>query len=193
MRRILLACLVVTALSAVRADALTVRDVIELSKAGVGDDVLLALIDVDRSIFTLDAATVKQMKEAGVSDQVMIALIRSGRTPPLAPSTDASPAAQADPAPQPSAPEPQVIVIDHHDQQQPVRDVAVPVAFPVFVPTSGVRQEHVTRIVNTDDGGLVRVREPVPFNCTKAEPVFWGNGGKRRPGTWEPPPQIVCR
>jgi hypothetical protein len=27
----------------------------------------------------------------------------------------------------------------------------------------------------------------------KVEPIYWGNGGKRRPGTWAPPTQVVCR
>jgi len=186
MRRILLACLVFLPLTAVRADALTVRDVIELSKAGVGDEVLLALIEVDRSVFTLDTTAVKQMKDAGVSDQVMIALIRSGRTPAPA-------AAPVVPVETLAAPEPHVIVVDHHDQQPLVREVPVPVAVPIFVPVPAFPQEHVTRVVQTEDGASVKVREPLPPNCTKAEPVYWGFGGKRRPDSWEPPPQIVCR
>ena len=193
MRKVLLALLVLIPLTAARADALTVRDVIELSKAGVGDQVLLALIEVDHSVFTLDTAALKQLKEAGVSDEVMIALIRSGRTEPQ-PAAPAAEQPPVEPAQPPPAPQPQVVVIDHHDEQPAVREVPVPVYVPVAVfsqPT--FPQQHVTRIVNTEDGGMVRVREPLPLNCTKAEPVFWGNGGKRRPGTWEPPPQIVCR
>ena len=42
----------VMALPAAKAEALTVRDVVELSKAGLSDDVLLALIEVDRTVFT---------------------------------------------------------------------------------------------------------------------------------------------
>jgi len=43
------------------------------------------------------------------------------------------------------------------------------------------------------DQGLVKARVPVPPNCVKAEPVYWGFGGKLRPGSWEPPPTVVCR
>jgi hypothetical protein len=50
----------------------------------------------------------------------------------------------------------------------------------------------VTTIVPTDMG-LVRARVPVPANCVKAEPVYWGFGGKLRPGSWEPPPTVLCR
>src|SRR5690242_19424607 len=83
MRRILsfaLAAFAATVLTAGRAEALSVRDVIELSKAGLGEEVLLALIEVDPSIFAIDAATLKQLKSAGVPDRVIVAMIKSGRT-----------------------------------------------------------------------------------------------------------------
>src|SRR5258708_34256714 len=80
-RRTAFVLLAVLAVAAGRAEAVTIRDVIELSKAGLSDQVLLALIDVDRGVFTMDAPTVKQLKEAGVSEAVIVAMIRSGRTP----------------------------------------------------------------------------------------------------------------
>ena len=61
LRRSLLACLAIVALSAGRAEALTIRDIIELSKAGLGDQVLLALIEVDRSMFAIDTATIRKL------------------------------------------------------------------------------------------------------------------------------------
>src|SRR3954470_11503334 len=104
-RRTVIACVAVMALAAGRAEAVTVRDIIELSKAGLSDSVLVALIEVDRTVFTLDTPTLKQLRAAEVSDAVIIAMIRSGRsTPPPV----AQPVVQA-PA------EPQVVVIDHHD------------------------------------------------------------------------------
>ena len=168
------------------ANALTVRDVIELTKAGVSDQVLLALIEVDHRVYTIDADAVKSLKAAGVSDTVLLAMINAGRTAP-------DPGAAAAPAP-PVATDAQVVVIDHNASQPPVQvPVAVPIAVPVAVPISAFRQERVSTIVTTDTGAAVRVRVPVPPNCTKAEPIYWGNGGKRRAGTWAPPTQIVCR
>src|SRR5690242_10754125 len=91
-----------------RADALTVRDVVELTRAGLGEEVLLALIEVDRSIFPIDAATIKELKANGVSERVITAMVRSGReVPPPEPVA-------ADPEPVP-APQPQVIVIEHRE------------------------------------------------------------------------------
>lgn len=196
MRRVLLTFLAVLALTAGRAEAISVRDVIELSKAGLSEPVLLALLEVDRSIFSIDPATLRQLKEAGVSDAVIVAMIRSGRTPVPAPAAAPAPEPQPDPLPRP---EPEVIVIDHHDSASAAAPVAYPVPVYVPVPVSsrrpfdrGFDRETVTAVVPTDQG-LVKARVPVPSNCVKAEPVYWGFGGKLRPGSWQPPPTVLCR
>ena len=200
MRRALsvaLAFVAAAVLTAGRADALTVRDVIELSKAGLGDEVLLALIEVDPSIFAIDAPTLKQLKAAGVTDRVIVAMIKSGRTS----RPEAVPVVDADAAPAaPRSREPEVIVIDHRDAPAPAPAAApvpvpYPVAVPVYVPvvTDAYRQrDRVETVVQTDQG-YVKARLPVPANCVKAEPVYWGFGGRLRPGSWDPPPTVVCR
>ena len=186
MRRALIILFTVILATAGRAEAVTVRDLIELSKAGLGDQVLLALIEVDHSVFSLDTATLKELKDGGVSDAVIIALIRSGRDA----KPDPAPVAPAESAPEPR--EPQVVVIDHHDAAP--APVAYPVAVPVYVPVYSTPrlQDRVNTILQTDQG-LVRARVPVPANCVKATPVFWGFGGKLRPGSWEPPATVVCQ
>ena len=195
MRRILPLALAIVAslvLTAARAEALSVRDVIELSKAGLGEEVLLALIEVDPSIFAIDAPTLKQLKAAGVSERVIVAMIKSGRTPRPEPIAAADP----DPAPAPRH-EPEVVVIDHRDAPAPApapAPVAYPVAMPVYVPVvTDIRHRDRVETVLQTDQGLVKARVPVPPNCVKAEPVYWGFGGKLRPGSWEPPPTVVCR
>jgi hypothetical protein len=193
MRRFVLLLLPVLALCPARADAITVRDIVELSRAGLGDDVLLALIEVDPSVFPIDAATLKAIKAAGVSDRVIVAMVRSSRTPP--PPLD--PVAAPEDVPQ--APEPQVVVIDHHEPPV-IREVQVP--YPIYIPVStrsGLRQHRADvrtndlRIndVRTNNGPTVptltlhpeqtNFRQPKP-----AEPVYWGNGGKLRPDAWKP-------
>src|SRR5689334_13302756 len=112
MRRVLIALLAVLSLAAGRAEAVTVRDLIELSKAGLGDEVLLALIEVERSVFTIDTATLKTLKEAGISDTVIVALIKSGRQ---ATKPETAPMPEPEPAPAPAR-DPQVIVIEHRDR-----------------------------------------------------------------------------
>jgi hypothetical protein len=191
------AVLVSLAAGALSAEAVTIRDLIELSKAGVSDTILLALIEVDRPVFAVDPTTLKQLKEAGLSDTVVVAMIRSGRSPIASEPAAQSAAPITDPGPD-VEPADRVIVIDHHDSapQAPVA-YPVPVAVPIYVPSfpwSRLRgRETVTTTVATPDAGLVRIRTQVPPNCTKAQPVYWGFGGKLRPDSWTPPPTIVCR
>jgi hypothetical protein len=171
MRRLLLVAVVSLMTSiATPAAALTVRDVMELTRAGLGDEILLALIDVDPSVFPIDAASLKKLKDAGVSERVIIAMIRSARTPMPAPEPLAAPIEQPAPAPQP-----QVVVIEHHDPPE-VREV--PVAVPVYIPVAVNGHRRADRVDRDDD--LAR-RKP-------AEPVYWGFGGKLRPDAWQPTP-----
>ena len=57
----------VVAASAARAQAITLREIVELTKAGLSDEVLLALIEVDQRVFSIDSETVKSLQDAGVS------------------------------------------------------------------------------------------------------------------------------
>ena len=72
---LLLALVVVPA----TADAVTIRDIIALSKAGLPDEILSAVIDADRTVFTLDAEQILELRRAGVSDAVLLKMVRSRR------------------------------------------------------------------------------------------------------------------
>ena len=111
MRRIAFLVLPLMTLFPLPASALTVRDVVELTRAGLGEDIILALIEVDPSVFPIDAATLKTLKAAGVGERVIVAMIRSGRTQPPLSTEPVAPVAIEEARP----PEPQVIVIEHHD------------------------------------------------------------------------------
>jgi hypothetical protein len=176
-----------------RADALTVRDVVELTRAGLGEELLLALIEVDRSVFPIDVATLKELKASGVSERVITAMVRSGRevTPPEP--------MVAEVAPPPVPPEPQVIVIEHREAPE-VREV--PVAVPVYIPVATTRSIHTraydaraydTRTYGSANGIPISsdrwVAEHLPqAPARRAEPVYWGFGGKLRPDAWKPVP-----
>jgi hypothetical protein len=193
MRRLLLTGILVAALAG-SAEALTIRDVIELARAGLGDEVLLALIDVDRGVYAIDTATLKQLKAAGVSDRVIAALVRSGREfrePDVAVTEQQ----------EPDQPAPQVVVIDHHDQDvERVREVPVPVMVPVYIPVVTRRHRGTVpthdAITTSQDSSTF-----VPFQSgrritdeshpRKAEQVYWGFGGKLRPDAWQPSPGDV--
>ena len=191
MRAAIAAALVVFA-TVQPAQALTIRDVIELTRAGLTDDVLVALIEVDGGVYATDAATLRSLKEAGVSSRVMIALIRSGRERRI---EELPPAPVVEDAPQQTPPPPTVViehreVIEHH--QPTVQQVAVPV--PVYVPVyqtrgrSHPRQEfngiQPSTFVPFQSAPAVATPRPEP---EPASPVYWGFGGKRRPDAWDPP------
>jgi hypothetical protein len=89
MRRILPLCLLL-ALLPTSASALTVQDIVALSSAGVSENVLVAMIDRDRTIFAIDASQVIALKRDGVSEKVVIAMLKSGREEPVAGQTAAS-------------------------------------------------------------------------------------------------------
>lgn len=189
MRRIALLLVVpLLLLLASRADALTFRDVIELTRAGLGEEVLLALIEVDRSVFPIDAASIKELKQAGVSERVILAMVRSGRE--VQPSPDQNPVVDAPIAP--VAPAPQVVVIEHHEPPQ-IREV--PVAVPVYVPVV-TRPSHSVRVHDADHlrgANELSFGQTVPTNdrgssVRQPEPVYWGWGGKLRPDAWQPTP-----
>lgn len=138
MRRLVLLLIAVVVLSASPAQAITVRDIIELSKTGLSDEILLAIIETERKVFPVDPTTLKLLKDSGVSERVILAMVKSGRTQPVEQPAPAPPL----PVPVAPAPEPRVIVIEHHDPAPPVREVAVPVPVyvPVYLPRHGTPQ-----------------------------------------------------
>jgi len=94
MRRIV-PLLVALLLAPAIASAITLQDVVTLSKAGVSDAVLLAMIERDRTIFAIDAEQLLALRREGVSEPVVLAMLKSGReepaptpTAPLGPSEE---------------------------------------------------------------------------------------------------------
>jgi hypothetical protein len=179
MRRLVLLCLTIAVFGAARADAVTLREIVELSKTGLSDEVLLALIDIERRAYPVDPDTLKMLKDSGVSERVIIAMIRSGRSGPPAPEPPVAPAPQLEPAPQP-----QVIVIDHHDHDAapPVREVAVPVpvyvTVPVYVRTprhAGRRADSVPAHAPASSVGLPhsRIGLAAPPPLPTSDPPYW--------------------
>ena len=192
MRRIALLVVPLLTLLPPSADALTVRDVIQLTRAGLGEEILLALIEVDPSVFPIDTATLKLLKDAGVSERVIVAMIRSGRSQPPAVAEPAAPVVVE----QPPAPEPRVVVIDHHDAPQ-VREV--PVAVPIYVPipVSNRRVHGDERVSHVPDPVDAGYRQAVREGRVGSEPArpaqtYWGTSGQLRPDAWgQPPPAPV--
>lgn len=93
--RNLLFALLVLAFAPATASAVTLDDIVALSRAGVAEPVLLALIDRDQSVFAIEPAQLVALKGAGVSETVILAMLKSGRQPP--PEAPAAPVQMVEP------------------------------------------------------------------------------------------------
>jgi len=185
MRRLAMLLILALPLLPARAEALTLKEIVELHKAGLGDDVLVALIEVNKSIYTLDAGLLKDLKADGLSDRVLIAIINSGRAAQPQPL----PASEPPPASSAAAAAPTVVVVDHHHEPAPAPQVIVQ-QVPVYVPVpvTAPRQRHVRVEASPGSPGSPYYVGQVPRQEAPRppEPVYWGFGGKLRPDAWQP-------
>ena len=174
------------AVSPARAEAITLKEIVELTRAGLSDEVLLALIEVDQRVFAIDPDTLKSLKDAGVSPAVIVAIVKSGRMPQPQPD----PVVDVQP---PDPPPPQVVVVERPVVQQ----VAVAVPFPVYVAVgsrSRTRYRDPYVATTTPFAPYGRILSPTinqpevlrPEPRKRPEPVYWGFGGKLRPDAWQP-------
>jgi hypothetical protein len=89
----LICALLFTPSLAVAGD-LTLRDVIELHRSGLGDDLLISVIDADGGPFALTFADIQDLKSDGISERVITALVRTGARPPSMGGAGAAPVVQ---------------------------------------------------------------------------------------------------
>src|SRR5262245_53037729 len=78
-RRSILSILAFCLLSASPAIAVTVDQIVSLSKAGVSEAVILALLDRDRTVLTIEPEQLVALKREGLSDTLIAAMLKSGR------------------------------------------------------------------------------------------------------------------
>jgi hypothetical protein len=79
--RFVLAILVVTLAASGRADAVTPAELAALARAGLGDEVLLALVETTGLTAAVEGAEALELKRAGVSDRVIAAAVRASKPP----------------------------------------------------------------------------------------------------------------
>jgi hypothetical protein len=150
------------------ASALTLLDVLKLKAANISDDVLVAVIEADRTVFHLTPEDIVMLRGKGISDKVIIALLQTVNRvqpppqPPMVPVEDAR-------IPQLQPPAPVVVnvtqTVEQRVEQAEPRVVYQSVPYPVVVGPA--------------------VRRPSP---RAPEPiVYWGFGGQRRADSWSTP------
>lgn len=71
--------LLVVVLTPAVASALTLDEIVYMSKAGVSESIILALIDRDKTVFTMAPEQVVALQKDGVSEAVILAMLKSGR------------------------------------------------------------------------------------------------------------------
>ncbi|NUP99048.1 MAG: hypothetical protein HUU35_04235 [Armatimonadetes bacterium] len=76
--------LAILLVAVVPGSALTVNEVIELNRAGVGEATIIAQMTADRSRFRLDARDLLRLRDEGVSDTLMQAMIATATPAPTA-------------------------------------------------------------------------------------------------------------
>ena len=172
-------------LAATAVGAVSLRDIVELSRAGLGDEVILALIEIDPVRYDLDAPRVLELKNAGVSERVLAAMLRSGRSAPPVVTPVPPTSGPARPA------RPARTMMDW--------PAPAPTVWPVFqtVPRSPVPPRQFR-----NDARTTQSPRPTPFGVglfftpllvtrpvAPPPPVYWGWGGQRRPDTWDPAPR----
>ncbi|BCS35842.1 hypothetical protein TBR22_A50760 [Luteitalea sp. TBR-22] len=88
MRRVLTALSLLLSLGVAPATAgdLTLRDVYELHRTGMGDDLLIAVVDAEAGPLELSFADIHDLKSAGFSERLIAALVRASRKPGTASS-----------------------------------------------------------------------------------------------------------
>jgi hypothetical protein len=169
--RLLLVGLIFAGPAAGTASALTLLDLLKLKTAGISDDVLVAVINADPTVFQLTPDDIVMLRKNGLSDKVIIALLMTVNRPPRLPAAPAVPLVES-PVPQiPQVPQitpPPVVVnvtqtVEQHVEQAEPRVIYQSV--PVVIPVGRVHDRE-------------RDREPL---------IFWGHGGQRRTDSWSTP------
>ena len=104
-------------------DVLTNQAVVELTKANVGDSVILGMIQTQSTKFSLSKDAIIQLKQQGVSDKVLAAMVKRGASSSAAPSPS-QPVARHQPlsAEEESASSAPVGTWDVSDKRDPMSD-----------------------------------------------------------------------
>jgi hypothetical protein len=192
--RLIVLAFVCAVFTAVASEAVTLKDIVDLTKAGLGDEVLIALIEVDGGVFDIDAATLTRLKAAGVGEKVIIALVKSGRTRPAPqePQTLASVVAEQQAPEVRYAERPPTTIVQQVDVPVPVY-VTVPVAVRGRHSRSEDRSIAYRADVGQPISAPLQLESTLPKYLTDTPPTpknqkpeYWGFGGKLRPDAWKP-------
>lgn len=184
--RVILAATLVLGLAVGSASAASIQDLVNLKAAGLSDDILIALIESDGSVFHLTATDIIAVRNRGLSERVIQAMLATARkpAPPPARPIVSPPVSEAPPGEAPPG--------ATGARESIVQSIVGPETAPVVINVTQRVEQHVEQ-PRTDTRAAryieyypvhvpIFVRPAVPVK--PAEPVYWGFGGQRRPDTW---------
>jgi hypothetical protein len=173
--RWLLLVLALAACTPTPASAVTLAEVVVLSKSGVSEPVILALIERDQTLFSMSPDQLVKLQREGLSDTILLALLKSGRQSDA--SLPKSPVASAASEPAVAPTEPVVVVVGHDPEYPNTRSadvwmaadvppVQVPMIVPVPVPVPYL-VPHSARHAPRGPGGGYLERTVNPLLCVE--------------------------
>ncbi len=167
------------------AEAATLEDIVKLTQVGVADTVLIELIDMNPTPYSLAPFRLRALRQAGVSDIVLLALLRNGFVEGVrSPSTDCLGSSFSCRAETPTAAAPVIPV------PVPV-PVAVRLPVPVRTPRRTSTQTRSAGPLNPAGFAGITGFNSLTVSATTTvigagnAPVYWGWGGQKRPGSWD--------
>jgi hypothetical protein len=126
------------------ASAVTVDQIVALTKAGVSESLILALIERDKTVFTIEPEQLVKLQRDGVREAVILAMLKSGRAEGDA-QARADSAQKAEMVLSTLSPVPEVVLLGHgpdypnvathfYSSAPTVNLLPVPYGFPYGVP-----------------------------------------------------------
>jgi len=100
------------ALAPTAASAVTLEQIVALSKAGISEPIILAMIERDKTVFTIDPDQLVALKRDGVSETIILAMLKSGREEGEAAATAAA-ALNTAAIMNTLSPYPEVVIVGH--------------------------------------------------------------------------------
>ena len=178
------------AVPATAESATSIRDLVQLKAAGLSDDILIALIQSDGSVFNLTADDIIEVRRQGLSEPVILAMLATRKRPQ--PAAIGTGEANAPALAAAGSNDPTMTPVENEATAQSSQYETVETP-PVTVKV----EQHVTQTqtVEASEPQVQYVPYPVaypvypvvPIHDRKpVKPLYWGFGGERRPDTWQP-------
>ena len=176
------------AVPAAAEPATSIRDLVQLKAAGLSDDILIALIQSDGSVFNLTADDIIEVRRQGLSEPVILAMLATRKRQPAAIVTrEANPPALAAAGSSEATMTPENEATAQSSQYETVETPPVTVKVEQHVTQTQTFEAPEPQVQYVPYPVAYPVYPVVPIHDRKpVKPLYWGFGGERRPDSWQP-------